>query len=59
VESTVIIESLAGRTAYLTGLDPEANVSPTVLLLDTQPETGTVDVAEDELEAPPGADSAA
>jgi uncharacterized protein YbcI len=61
LESTAIIESLTGRTvtAYLTGLDPEANVSATVFLLDTQPETGTVEVAEEEIEAPPGADSAA
>jgi uncharacterized protein YbcI len=56
LESTAIIESLTGRTvtAYLTGLDPEANVSATVFLLDTQPETGTVEVAEEEIEAPPG-----
>jgi uncharacterized protein YbcI len=55
LESTAIIESLTGRTvtAYLTGLDPEANVSATVFLLDTQPETGTVEVAEEEIEAPP------
>lgn len=61
LESTAIIESLTGRTvtAYLTGLDPEANVSATVFLLDTQPETGTVEVAEEEIEAPPGQDSAA
>ena len=53
LESTAIIESLTGRTvtAYLTGLDPEANVSATVFLLDTQPETGTVEVAEEEIEA--------
>jgi uncharacterized protein YbcI len=58
LESTAIIESLTGRTvtAYLTGLDPEANVSATVFLLDTQPETGTVEVAEEEIEAPPGED---
>ncbi len=56
LESTAIIESLTGRTvtAYLTGLDPEANVSVTVFLLDTQPETGTVEVAEEEIKAPPG-----
>jgi uncharacterized protein YbcI len=56
LESTAIIESLTGRTvtAYLTGLDPEANVSVSVFLLDTQPETGTVEVAEEEIEAPPG-----
>ena len=56
LESTAIIESLTGRTvtAYLTGLDPEANVSASVFLLDTQPETGTVEVAEEEIEAPPG-----
>jgi uncharacterized protein YbcI len=60
LESTAIIESLTGRTvtAYLTGLDPEANVSATVFLLDTQPETGTVEVAEEEIEAPPGQDLA-
>jgi uncharacterized protein YbcI len=53
LESTAIIESHTGRTvtAYLTGLDPEANVSATVFLLDTQPETGTVEVAEEEIEA--------
>ena len=53
LESTAIIESLTGRTvtAYLTGLDPEANVSATVFLLDTQPETGTVEVAEEEIRA--------
>jgi uncharacterized protein YbcI len=61
LESTAIMESLTGRTvtAYLTGLDPEANVSATVFLLDTRPETGTVEVAEEEIEAPPGADSPA
>jgi uncharacterized protein YbcI len=61
LESTAVIESLTGRTvtAYLTGLDPDANVSATVFLLDTQPETGTVEVAEEEIEAPPGQDSAA
>jgi uncharacterized protein YbcI len=55
LESTAIIESLTGRTvmAYLTGLDAGANVSATVFLLDTQPETGTVEVAEEEIEAPP------
>jgi uncharacterized protein YbcI len=58
LESTAIIESLTGRTvtAYLTGLDPEANVSVCVFVLDTQPETGTVEVAEEEIEAPPGED---
>jgi uncharacterized protein YbcI len=52
LESTAIIESLTGRrvTAYLTGLDPEANVSATVFLLDRQPETGTVEVAEEQIE---------
>jgi uncharacterized protein YbcI len=55
LESTAIIESLTGRTvlSYLAGLDPEANVSATVFLLDTQPETGTVEVAEEEIEASP------
>jgi uncharacterized protein YbcI len=53
LESTAIIEAHTGRTvtAYLTGLDAEANVSATVFLLDTQPETGTVEVAEEEIEA--------
>lgn len=53
LESTAIIESLTGRTvtAYLAGLDPGANVSATVFLLDTQPESGTVEVAEEEIEA--------
>jgi uncharacterized protein YbcI len=61
LESTAIIESLTGRTviAYLTGLDPEANVAMTVFLLDTQPETGTVEVAEEEIEVPPAGTSAA
>jgi uncharacterized protein YbcI len=50
-ESTAIIESLTSRTvtAYLTGLDAKANVSATMFLLDSQPETGTVEVAEEEL----------
>jgi uncharacterized protein YbcI len=58
LESTAIIESLTGRTviSYLAGLDPEANVSATVFLLDTQPETGTVEVAEEEIEASPDGD---
>jgi uncharacterized protein YbcI len=61
LESTAIIESLTGRTvlSYLAGLDPEANVSATVFLLDTQPETGTVEVAEEEIEASPDGDSPA
>jgi uncharacterized protein YbcI len=59
LESTAIIESLTGRavTAYLTGLDPEANVSATVFVLDTQPETGTVEVAEEEIEVPSDGDT--
>ena len=61
LESTAIIESLTGRTviSYLAGLDPEANVSATVFLLDTQPETGTVEVAEKEIDASPDGDSPA
>ena len=48
-ESTSIIQSLTGRTvtAYLTGLDAEANVSATMFLLDSKPETGKVEVAEE------------